>query len=85
MSTPKPATRRPQFDEAFLARIIRENSPLGPEESQKLADIIMTEMRRNLGSRGGRSTKAKYGPEHYSKIGKMGGRPKAEKQEEDHA
>ncbi len=29
-----------------------------------------------LGRKGGRSTKKKYGQEHYKKIGKLGGRPK---------
>ena len=81
MSTRKATMPRPKFDEAFLAEVIRQNSGPGPLDAAKLGTIILTEMRRNLGSRGGRTTKAKYGAEHYSKIGKLGGRPKIEKPE----
>jgi hypothetical protein len=79
MSTRKPATNRPELSEEWLAKIISDKTRPGalqPGEIERLAADILTEIRRLLGSRGGRATKAKYGPEHYSRIGKLGGRPK---------
>lgn len=79
MSTRKQATKQPKFDEEFLTGIILANSRLSTEEARPLANTILTEAHRILGRRGGQTTKKKYGPEHYSRIGKMGGRPKLEK------
>ena len=84
MNIRKPATRRPTLDEDFLTRVILENSPLDMRQARKLAATLLTEIRRMMGSRGGRATKAKYGAEHYSKIGKLGGRPKADTLKEEH-
>jgi hypothetical protein len=82
MNILKPAAPRPKFDEKFLTEVIAHNSPLSGPTARALATAILAAMRSNLGSRGGRTTKARYGSEHYSRIAKLGGRPKAEKQEE---
>lgn len=78
MSIPKLDINRrkpPKIDENFFTDVILRNSTLGAAEASSLSSAIITEMRSALGRRGGRTTKARYGPEHYSRIGKMGGRP----------
>lgn len=81
MNTQKRATKQPDIDDKFFEDVIVRNSPLRGEEARTLATAIVTEMRSALGRRGGRTTKALYGADHYSRIGKMGGRPKIDKSE----
>lgn len=40
----------------------------------------LSEFARQMGKKGGAKVKRKYGKDYYSRIGKLGGRPRKEKE-----